>query len=216
MSRRKAALQDLELLRNTDDARSEVSDDNDNDYEDNDFKEEMETLKTEYDSDEDSDNIEPGEETTIDKTSKNGTIWVRLDDGEETNLKKKLNFNEKVGPTSYAARHINETKLSAFFMMFDLSMINLILNCTNCHSKAVDPKLSFTKEDILAFIGVLYARGLKSVDKKHNEIKLLHISPNVSIEPKYYIQGLVLCLIEAVLRAIKNSPLILFLRLKGG
>ncbi|RNA02650.1 piggyBac transposable element-derived 4-like isoform X1 [Brachionus plicatilis] len=67
---------------------------------------------------------------------------------------------QKVGPTSYATRQINETKLSAFFMIFDLSMINFILNCTNCHAKAVDPQFSFTKEDILAFIGLLYARGV--------------------------------------------------------
>ncbi|RNA44257.1 hypothetical protein BpHYR1_021606 [Brachionus plicatilis] len=52
------------LLRNVDDIRSEVSDDNFNDYEDNKhfdnyFEEEMETSyqpNTEYDSDEDSDN----------------------------------------------------------------------------------------------------------------------------------------------------------------
>ncbi|RMZ93670.1 hypothetical protein BpHYR1_032730, partial [Brachionus plicatilis] len=37
----------------------------------------------EYDSDEDSDNEET-EETNIDKTSKNGTMWIRLKDREDT------------------------------------------------------------------------------------------------------------------------------------
>ncbi|RNA05769.1 hypothetical protein BpHYR1_009552 [Brachionus plicatilis] len=29
-------------------------------------------------------------------------IWVRLNDREDSNLRKKTNFNEKVRPTSYA------------------------------------------------------------------------------------------------------------------
>ncbi|RNA13707.1 piggyBac transposable element-derived 4-like [Brachionus plicatilis] len=78
---------------------------------------------------------------------------ITLKDGEETSLRKKINFNEKVGATSYATRQINETKLSAFFIIFDLPMISFILNCTNFHAKAADPQVSFTKEDILAFIG---------------------------------------------------------------
>ncbi|RNA05307.1 hypothetical protein BpHYR1_035699 [Brachionus plicatilis] len=59
MSRRKAASQALELLRNADDTQSVASDDDDNDDFDNDFEDEMETTnqpKAEYDSDENSDN----------------------------------------------------------------------------------------------------------------------------------------------------------------
>ncbi|RNA19597.1 hypothetical protein BpHYR1_031271 [Brachionus plicatilis] len=59
-----------------------------NDF-DNDFEEEMETSNqsnTEYDSDEDPDHEQP------EKTLKNGTIWVRLNDGKETSLRKKINF----------------------------------------------------------------------------------------------------------------------------
>ncbi|RNA06169.1 hypothetical protein BpHYR1_031687 [Brachionus plicatilis] len=81
--------------KNADDTQSVAFDDDDNDYEDK-----METtnqLNAEYDSDEDLDNEETEdeeqtEETNIDKTSKNGTIWIRLKDREETSLRKKINL----------------------------------------------------------------------------------------------------------------------------
>ncbi|RNA24163.1 hypothetical protein BpHYR1_040120, partial [Brachionus plicatilis] len=93
----KVALQALKLLRNADDIQSGASDYDDNGIEVNDdfindFEDEMETTNqpnAEYDLDEDSDNEETEdeeepEETYIDKTSKNGTIWTRLKEKEET------------------------------------------------------------------------------------------------------------------------------------
>ncbi|RNA00582.1 hypothetical protein BpHYR1_033119 [Brachionus plicatilis] len=44
-------------------------------------------------------------ENNVDRTSKNGTIRIRLKDGEEI---------KTVGQTRHATRQINETKLSAF------------------------------------------------------------------------------------------------------
>ncbi|RNA21797.1 hypothetical protein BpHYR1_003706 [Brachionus plicatilis] len=42
-------------------------------------------------------------------------------------LMKKINFNEKPGLTSYATRNIDNAKISAFMMNFDMYMLNLIL-----------------------------------------------------------------------------------------
>ena len=71
-------------------------------------------------------------------------------------MRKKKYFDQKHGPTSYAARQIDDTKLSAFFMIFDLTIVNSILNNTNKNAQQHEPDLIFTKEDILAFIGVLF------------------------------------------------------------
>ncbi|RNA06461.1 hypothetical protein BpHYR1_000392 [Brachionus plicatilis] len=100
----------------------------------------------------DSDLIDPN----LDKTSKSNVIWTRLKDGEETSVRKKISFDQKPGPTSYAARQIDNKKLSAFFMIFDLTIVNLILNNTNKNAQKHEPDPKFSREDILAFIGVLF------------------------------------------------------------
>lgn len=61
----------------------------------------------------DPDKLDPN----IDGTSKSNVIWTRLKDGEETRMRKKINFEQKPGPTSYATRHIDNSKLSAFFII---------------------------------------------------------------------------------------------------
>lgn len=38
-------------------------------------------------------------------------MGTRLNDGEETSLRKKINFSEKVRPTKYATSQIDKTKL---------------------------------------------------------------------------------------------------------
>ncbi|RNA26649.1 hypothetical protein BpHYR1_029348 [Brachionus plicatilis] len=40
-------------------------------------------------------------------------------------------INRKSGPTSYATTNIDNTKLSPFIMIFDIFMLNLIVQCTN-------------------------------------------------------------------------------------
>ncbi|RNA31730.1 hypothetical protein BpHYR1_013789 [Brachionus plicatilis] len=54
--------------------------------------------------------------------------WSWLDKVKEwrRSLRKKINFNEKPGPTSYATRNIDSTKLSVLMMNSDMSMLNLI------------------------------------------------------------------------------------------
>ncbi|RNA27479.1 hypothetical protein BpHYR1_033784 [Brachionus plicatilis] len=63
----------------------------------------------------------------LDKTRKIVVVWTKLKNGEDLSLRKKINFNEKPGPTSYATRNIDNTKKSAFMMNFDMYMLNLIV-----------------------------------------------------------------------------------------
>ncbi|RNA41819.1 hypothetical protein BpHYR1_039011 [Brachionus plicatilis] len=42
-----------------------------------------------------------------------------------------INFNEKPGSASYAIRNKDKTKLLALMMIIDISMLNLIVQCTN-------------------------------------------------------------------------------------
>ncbi|CAF1084562.1 unnamed protein product [Brachionus calyciflorus] len=102
-------------------------------------------------------NVDPN----LDKTSKNGVVWTKLKCGEDLSLRKKINFTEKPGPTSYATRNIDSTKLSAFLMIFDTSMINFIVQCTNSNAKNYE-NVTFINIDILAFIGILFFRGVLS------------------------------------------------------
>ncbi|RNA11814.1 hypothetical protein BpHYR1_017510, partial [Brachionus plicatilis] len=56
----------------------------------------------------------------LDKTKKN---WSCLDKAKEWRkciTKKKINFNERSEPTSYATRNIDNTKILAFMMNFDI------------------------------------------------------------------------------------------------
>ena len=48
-------------------------------------------------------------------------------------------------------------KLSAFLPIFDLSMISLIVNCTNSKAQNFERDLNFTRDLILAIIGVFIA-----------------------------------------------------------
>lgn len=185
MSVRMSAKKALESLRNADDTQSVTSDQSDNDFvDDDDFDDETDDDDFEVDSsddlcDEEDDDLNrrieesieaviekalEGHETdpNLDKTSKNGTIWTRLNNYEETKLRKKIKFNEKVGPTTYASRNSDGTKLSTFLLIFDMTMIRLIVNSTNTNSQSIEPNLKFTEEDIFAFIGILFCRGVVS------------------------------------------------------
>ncbi|RNA20814.1 hypothetical protein BpHYR1_007307 [Brachionus plicatilis] len=130
MSKREAALKALDSLRNTDDTQE---------------SEEEEEYKTNHHI---IDSIESkinrvNEDQNIGKTSKIGVIWTKLKNGEDLS---------KPAPTSYATRNKDNTKLSAFLMIFDISMLNLIVQCTNLNPKNYED-VSFT------FIGVLIFRG---------------------------------------------------------
>ncbi|CAF1073630.1 unnamed protein product [Brachionus calyciflorus] len=67
----------------------------------------------------------------FDITSKNKISCRKLQNGEETSLRKKIRFDEKPGPSHYAATRIDHTMLSAFMVIFDSSMIDMVLKFTN-------------------------------------------------------------------------------------
>ncbi|RNA19779.1 hypothetical protein BpHYR1_048873 [Brachionus plicatilis] len=58
----------------------------------------------------DPDKVDPN----LARTRKSNVIWTGLKDGEETSMRKKINFEQKAGPTSYATRYIDNSNLSAF------------------------------------------------------------------------------------------------------
>ncbi|CAF0930735.1 unnamed protein product [Brachionus calyciflorus] len=95
----------------------------------------------------------------LDKSSRSGVIWIVLKNFEETKIRKKITYNEKSRLTTYAARNADSTMLSCFLLIFDLTMIRTIMNCSYSNARNKDPNISFTEEDILAFIGVLFCRN---------------------------------------------------------
>lgn len=183
MSKRQAAIKAQELLekfRNCDGVDSET--DEEGIDEENESENELEETVSPYSDSSDNDSDDGNElvnqhideaiqsviqdandydDPNLDKTSKSNIIWTRLKNGEETSLRKKIVFDEcktKPGLTTYATRRIDQTKLSAFFLIFDMTMINLMLKFTNIN--AASDGVVFTKEDMLGFIGVLFCRGL--------------------------------------------------------
>ncbi|RNA20409.1 hypothetical protein BpHYR1_037761 [Brachionus plicatilis] len=123
MSKREAGLKTLEALRNTDDTQFIASDDDD-------AKEVDDTSQHVIDSIESTIN-RVNLDQNLDKTKKN---WSCLDKAKEWRkfiTKKKINFNERSEPTSYATRNKDNTKILAFMMNFDMYMLNLIVQCTN-------------------------------------------------------------------------------------
>ncbi|RNA27674.1 hypothetical protein BpHYR1_013293 [Brachionus plicatilis] len=94
------------------------------------------------------------EDQNLDKTSKLGVVWTKLKNGEDLSLRKKINFNEKPGPISYASSNIDNTKLSAFIMIFDIYMLNLIVQCTN--SSRIPPFLEINDNELFNNKNTIY------------------------------------------------------------
>jgi hypothetical protein len=91
---------------------------------------------------------------------KDGSIWSLLNQNESTRIRNRIVFTEKAGPTSHAIKHINETALSAFLMIFDSSMIKKIANYSNKEADSHFDPIQIKDIDILAFIGILFCRGV--------------------------------------------------------
>ena len=76
-----------------------------------------------------------------------------MNDSDETKIRKRISFNEKL------ALQVMLQKIwsawSAFLVIFDMAMVKMVLECTNVFAQTIDHSLSFSKEDILCFIGVL-------------------------------------------------------------
>lgn len=66
----------------------------------------------------------------------------------------------KEGTTSYAQRRIDEQAYSAFSLIFCDSIIKQIALYTNQYASSAQSDFWVTSDDILAFVGVLYCRGV--------------------------------------------------------
>ncbi|RNA27732.1 hypothetical protein BpHYR1_041482 [Brachionus plicatilis] len=113
MPKREAALKALKALRNTDDTQSLASDNDDADFLGNhNFLDEFDEV--------DADVHEKKEKIIFEEEEVDDTNQHVIDSIEST-------INRKPGPTSYAARNIVNTKLSAFMMNFNMSILNLMM-----------------------------------------------------------------------------------------
>ena len=171
----------------TDDGMSELEDDEDDEDDlDKDFKvpeDEDEDEESIDEEDEDKEEEEEEEDEEVNKVDQNSdkrmndsinsvvlkkheltagdaTKWTRLNMGEMTQLRKDFAFNEKYGPTAYARNQINESVLSAFFLLVDHSMLDTIVEHTNREAKSHGKAFRINKNDLLAFIAILYGRGV--------------------------------------------------------
>ncbi|RNA32627.1 hypothetical protein BpHYR1_053003 [Brachionus plicatilis] len=103
-------------MRNTDDTQSIASDDDDADFlDDHNFLDESDEVDADVDEDSKERNRKfflkkkVNEDQNLDKARKNGVVWTKLKNGEDLSLRKKINSSEKPGPTSYAARNMDNT-----------------------------------------------------------------------------------------------------------
>lgn len=90
-----------------------------------------------------------------------GVVWQKIDVGEMTKIQNRIYFNDKnSGPTNYACRRINQTAFSAFNLIISESMIKSIELYTNREIYRVGKGVEVSSKDILAFIAVLYCKGV--------------------------------------------------------
>ena len=75
------------------------------------------------------------------------------------NREKQIYFNEKSGLTSYSASRVDKSTFSALLVIIGLTTIKKILECTNIYAQTLHHKISFDKEEIIAFNGILFCRG---------------------------------------------------------
>ena len=94
-------------------------------------------------------------------TSKDGKKWQKLKTNEDTRIRNKIKFSEISGLTKFSFNQLDEHALSAFLVLIDKKMLNLIIQSTK--AEAVLQKnaaFKFEFNDLLAFIEILYFKGL--------------------------------------------------------
>lgn len=91
-----------------------------------------------------------------------GTIWEKLQVGTSSGRKPIQSiFKDVSGPTGYAKSNIMKGVVStAFSLIIDNSIVEYIRTCTEKEaSRVLRDTWKLTKSKLLAFIGLLYARG---------------------------------------------------------
>jgi hypothetical protein len=106
-----------------------------------------------------SDDDSPTNDENDELRAKDGTQWFKLTENAFTKQRNRIDFKEKTGPTTFAARKIDQTALSAFFCIFDKSMLKMIRIFTNAEAEGKNVDFSVTDIEILPFTAILIARG---------------------------------------------------------
>ncbi|XP_046387290.1 uncharacterized protein LOC124161088 [Ischnura elegans] len=93
-----------------------------------------------------------------------GSEWrvVPPNEGLPGRLARQNVFVDRAGPTAHAKRFINETCSSAWRLIIDEKILRIIKNCTETEArmKLGDQNWSVTLEELDAFLGIFYLRGV--------------------------------------------------------
>nr|XP_033335402.1 uncharacterized protein LOC117225764 [Megalopta genalis] len=110
-------------------------------------------------SDSESDSEQNFEDTV---TAIDGTVWQRIREGPAIG-RPSLTFREVSGPTAYAKRNIMSGKVSsAFSVIIDHTIIENIKKYTEAEAlRVLETAWDLPIQKLYAFIGVLYARGVR-------------------------------------------------------
>ena len=100
-------------------------------------------------------------------TASDGTVWCSIDPGAPTTgriLQQNI-LKEVPGPTPLAKRYISDDQVaSAYSLLVDEAMLRHIVLCTEYEAqrRLDDKSWSMTRDELDAFIAILYARGAYS------------------------------------------------------
>ena len=114
------------------------------------------SLQSDLESEEDDDAV---------LTAKDGTKWKKVQVGEQSTgrLASHNILKECPGPSSYARRNIQATSpASAWLLFIDKFILEHIRKCTitEAHRQTENEDFCLTNNELLAFIAVMYARGV--------------------------------------------------------
>lgn len=150
------------LLRELSDNDSEGGEISDLD-EDSDDENFIPPLSSDSENDEDQDEIDLAQNNET-FTSRDGSKWIECKIGNVSGRLSSQNIlRETSGATSYAKRNVdNESVLSAWLLFIDKTILDHIIKCTETEARRVlgNDDWSLSREELLAYISILYARGV--------------------------------------------------------
>jgi hypothetical protein len=112
---------------------------------------------TDGDSDE---NESTQEEVPLQETSRDGSLWTKLENWTNVGRTPNRNFFTKFpGIKPFAKRKIDGVT-STWRLLFTDKMVNIVQKCTIEKGRETDNDFVLTREDIEAFIGLAYMRGV--------------------------------------------------------
>jgi hypothetical protein len=104
--------------------------------------------------------------TPLRNSKKPGSVpfvkWKKMEHGDKTQIRHNIRFQQRIsGATNLAHSSINLNTLSAFEALFDEKIMKQIIQCTVEEARrSNDCEFEFDRIDLLAYIGVLYLRGV--------------------------------------------------------